>query len=127
MVMGRPLTGNPSLGVDLVELDRAKTFWRAHRSRLDSFFSGPELAYVRRARRRPHERVAVLLAAKEAAFKASGRGWMGPHGFRSILVSFPASGRSGRLVCRVDGTRARFTLTYSVRKKFVLARCAGTS
>jgi phosphopantetheine--protein transferase-like protein len=123
----------PSLGVDLVELKRAKAFYRVHRSRLNVYFSDEEIAFVKRARRRGYERLAVLLAAKEAAFKASGQPWMGPEGFRSILVEFSSEYvchcLAGRLTCRTDSPLPvrRFSLTILVRKHFVVARCAGIS
>jgi phosphopantetheine--protein transferase-like protein len=117
----------PTVGVDLVELERAKAFYRAHRSRLDAYFSETEIAFVKRARRRGHERLAVLLAAKEAAFKASGQPWMGPEGFRSILVT--PSPRTRTLACRMNSPLPvrRLSLTYFIRRHFVVARCAGTS
>ncbi len=117
----------PFVGVDLVELKRAKVFYRAHHSRLDAYFNEEEIAFVKRARRRGHERLAVLLAAKEAAFKASGQPWMGPEGFRSITVV--PSARTRMLACRTASPLPvrRFSLTYLVRKHFVVARCAGTS
>lgn len=125
MVRKRSLQ-EPSLGVDLVELSRAKAFYRAHASRLGAYFAEEELAFLRRARRRRHERLAILLAAKEAAFKATGGVWMGPHGFRSIRLR-PAS-RPHTLICRLEGSEPprHFTLTYSTYPHFVLARCAGT-
>lgn len=112
--MPSPKGPRPSLGVDLVEMKRARDFYRAHKTRLPEFFSAPELSYVR-ASRRPYERVAALLAAKEAAFKASGRAWMGISGFRSIRLSV----KRGRL-----WWRGRALGIFSNRD-FVVA-CAGT-
>ena len=50
-----------SLGVDLVELKRAKAFYLAHRDRLPAFI---------RKSRKPVEALAFYLAKKEAMFKA---------------------------------------------------------
>ena len=57
--MAQPMT----LGVDLIELKKAKTFYLAHRKRLPAF--------IRRSRR-PVEALAFYLAKKEAVLKASG-------------------------------------------------------
>ncbi len=53
---------NFSLGVDLVELKRAKAFYLAHRDRLPAFI---------RESKRPVEALAFHLAKHEAVFKAS--------------------------------------------------------
>ncbi len=127
MVRRTFLQDKPFVGVDLVEIERAKAFYRAHHSRLDAYFSGEEIAFVKRAHRRGHERLAVLVAAKEAAFKALGSPWMGPEGFRSILVT--PSARARTLECRTNSPLPgrRLTLTYFIKRHFVVVRCAGTS
>ena len=58
------MASNFSLGVDLIELRRAKAFYLAHRGRLPVFI---------RKSKRPVETLAFYLAKKEAAFKASGK------------------------------------------------------
>jgi len=59
-----------SLGVDLIELRKAKSFYTRHKKNLKLFFTRQEISAIRKSKR-PHERLAVFLAAKEAAFKAS--------------------------------------------------------
>ncbi len=87
------------LGVDLVELETAKSFYRAHGKHLQSVFSREEISYIRKDKN-PHERLAVLLAAKESVFKALSLAWMGTSGFHDIEV-FPRS--NDRLAIRLRG------------------------
>ena len=109
-----------SVGVDLVELKKARAFYTRHKSRLVSFFHPEELAYIRTQRSRTRA-VATLLAAKEAVFKASGLDWMGPSGFRDIRLS--ASGGELKLIHASLGSRLR--LECLSHKDFVVVRCAG--
>ena len=53
-----------SIGVDLIELKKAKAFYAAHRRRLPGFI---------RKSRNPVEALAFHLAKQEASFKASGK------------------------------------------------------
>ncbi len=57
------------LGVDLVEMKKTKTFYRLHRSRLNSFLSRYEMGLVRKSKK-PVRALAEILAAKEALYKA---------------------------------------------------------
>ena len=58
------MASSVSLGVDLVELKRAKAFYLAHRDRLPLFI---------RKSKRPVEALAFYLAKKEAIYKAQNR------------------------------------------------------
>ena len=60
---------------------------------------------------RPHERLAVLLAAKEAVFKTLRHPWMGIEGFRKISVKPLKKG---------------LKISFIKNKKYVVALCAGT-
>ena len=53
-----------SLGVDLIELKKAKAFYSAHQDRLPAFI---------RKSKRPVEALAFYLAKQEAVFKASSK------------------------------------------------------
>ena len=55
------MASNFSLGVDIIELKKARAFYVAHRDRLPK--------YIRESAR-PVEELAFYLAKKEAAFKA---------------------------------------------------------
>jgi phosphopantetheine--protein transferase-like protein len=113
---------SPVLGVDLVEIEKARGFYARHKNRLFAFFSPGEIRYIRRGK--TAERLAILLAAKEAAFKAApGSAWMGPEGFRGIRIS-PERGK--KLSFRVAGASARLTLEASVHSHYVTVTCAGT-
>ena len=94
-----------SLGVDLVEIKKAKKFYQTHRHHLVSFFSKTEVSSIRRSKK-PYERLALLLAAKEAVFKSLDLPWMGPGGFRKI-------------VCE----QKKLHLSYLVTKNYVVVCC----
>lgn len=116
----------PRLGVDLVEIQKAKDFYRAHRDRLKDWLAPEEISYIRESRK-PYESLAVLLAAKEAVFKALSRPWMGPFGFGDIQI---VPGKN-KVSCRFRGPfepfdgKKRFTLSFYKDKRYVVALCAG--
>ena len=60
-----------SLGVDLIEFKRVKSFYKEHRASLGLFFDRWEVAYVQNSRK-PYVALAELLGAKEAVYKALG-------------------------------------------------------
>jgi phosphopantetheine--protein transferase-like protein len=109
-----------SIGVDLVEIKKARSFYARHHRSLADFFSASEIAFLKKSPR-PHERLAVLLAAKEAVFKTLSLPWMGHSGFESIRL---VPGARGRLGCFFRGRR--FELTYGVNKNYAVAQCVGT-
>ena len=75
-----------SNGVDLIELQKAKKFYRAHKDGLDSFFNDKEILYIRKSKR-PHEALAALLATKEAVFKALPALGAGIAAFQNIEIN----------------------------------------
>ena len=95
-----PSFANDSLGVDIIELKKAKDFYHRHKKRLGSFFRPAEVRYIQSKGPNPHVRLAEVLAAKEAFFKSRGEYWMGLSGFKGIR--FEASRfswiRTGRYV-----------------------------
>lgn len=93
------------LGIDLVEIKKAKEFYREHKTRLGSFFSDEEMAYIRESKK-PHVNLAVLLAAKEAIFKSKG-------GAESGLASF----------LDIDVIPAKDILSVMIEKDYVIVRC----
>jgi phosphopantetheine--protein transferase-like protein len=111
------------LGVDLIELKKAKSFYRACKKRLSSFFSDTEIGYIRRSKK-PHESFAILLAAKEAAFKALSQPGVGIAAFRNIEI-LPRL--KGKLTLRFKQTRRRKSIKFSVLKnrRVVIVQCAG--
>lgn len=106
-----------SLGVDLVEFEKARAFYGEHRGRLAAILSPRERAYVTRGSR-PERALAELLAAKEAAFKALGLPWMGLAGFRRISLR---SRTPRRAMFRAGSRDVR--VTFLSRRRFVVA-CA---
>ena len=74
------------LGIDLVELKKARRFYLSSRRDLENYFTPGEVRFMRK-HHRPHEALAEILAGKEALFKAlpaSGR--MGFEGLRTIRI-----------------------------------------
>ena len=80
------------LGIDIVEVKKAKSFYAAHGHNLASLFFPDEVRRIRRSKA-PHETLALFFAAKEAVFKAMGREWMGREGFKKIHI-FPGKSRT---------------------------------
>ncbi|MGH7198278.1 MAG: 4'-phosphopantetheinyl transferase superfamily protein [Candidatus Omnitrophota bacterium] len=98
------------LGVDLVEIRKAKSLYQNCKRDLGSLVSREEAASIRRSRK-PHERLAAILAAKEAVFKAQLRPDAGFLRFRDI-----------RLKRRPHDWKLSFRKT----KEYVIAQCVGT-
>lgn len=112
-----------------MELETAKSFYRAHGKRLHVIFSREEISTIRKDKK-PHERLAVLLAAKESVFKALSLAWMGTSGFQDIQIS---PGSDERLTVRLKGSFRRVkknpeNLEISLLKKhrrYVVVGCRG--
>ena len=51
------------IGVDLVELQKAKAFYETHKGHLRAFFTAGEIRKIRQSQK-PHEKLALYLAAK---------------------------------------------------------------
>ena len=111
------------LGIDLIELNKAKKIYRSHKQRLDSLFSDKELSYIQKSRK-PHEAFGVLLAAKEAAFKALSPPGTGIASFKNIEI-YPEC--KDRIQCRVAGDDHEAKLKFSVFKnqQVVMVQCVG--
>ena len=93
--------------MDLVELEKAKRFYQSHKKRLHTVLNGEEVSYVRKSKR-PYEKLAILLAAKEAVFKALSLPWMGIAGFQDIQI-FPRG--SHRLAFQLKGDFVRLKIS----------------
>ena len=102
-------------GVDLIEMKKADSLYRAAAGRLSSLFSREEVRYIRNGRH-PQERLARLLTAKEAVFKATPSQTTGVIPFRSIRVL-----QAGRIRRRLDDPRTKLV----VRREgaYVIAHC----
>ena len=111
------------LGIDLVELKKAKSFYNTHKHRLNSFFSSKEISYIQKALW-PHEALGILLAAKEAVFKALPRTGAGIAAFRNIEIQPERGGRFS--FCSVKtGKRSKLEFTVLKNKRYVIVQCAG--
>ena len=112
------------MGIDLIEIKKAKRLYRAHKKRLGSFFSLKEITYIEKSAK-PHENLAVLLASKEAVFKAMSRFGTGLAVFRNIeMVPGKKEGFSLRL--RKTFKNAHFNFSILKNRKYVVVQCAGT-
>ena len=112
-----------SNGVDLIEIKKAKRLYKAHKNRLDSFFSLREIAYIKTSER-PHENLAILLASKEAVFKAIPRLGTGLTAFRELEMIPKKKNRF--YVCFKETLKhANFKFFVLRNKKYVIVQCAG--
>lgn len=103
---------SPSIGVDLLEFKRVKSFYEAHRESLDSVLDAAEVDYVRQGGAKPAERLARVLAAKEAVYKALGGAAGGIAGFLDVRV---VSRKNGKISFK--GLKIQF----HKNKKFLVA------
>ncbi|PIU40431.1 MAG: hypothetical protein COT00_01705 [Candidatus Omnitrophica bacterium CG07_land_8_20_14_0_80_50_8] len=103
-----------AFGVDLIEIKKARRFYRSHKDRLNSFFSPREITFIHK-NKNPHENLAVLLASKEALFKAAPC-------FGTGLAAF----REHKLMLQKK-TPAQSAFKFSVlkNKKYVVVQCVG--
>ena len=111
------------LGIDLIELKKAKIFYQTHKKRLNSFLSNKEIRYINKSSR-PHEALGVLLAAKEAVFKALSPSGTGIAAFRNIEIS---PGQKDKFYFRFTTAEKETSLKLSVlkNKKVVMVQCVG--
>ena len=107
-----------SLGVDLVEVKKAKSFYESHKGNLDFFFTKREILKITESRK-PYEKLALYLAAKEAVFKALKNSQVGMLSFRNIGITEKKQGGLS--------FKKNFQLSFSKWKKYVVVKCAGTS
>ncbi len=87
------------LGVDILEREKARSFYRLHKERLSQILLPSELAHLNKVKNKT-DKLAEMLAAKEAVFKALGGSWMGMSGFKKIRLSVDKTSgalRSGHL------------------------------
>ena len=112
-----------SNGVDLIEIKKAKRFYKAHKNRLDSFFSLREIAYIKTGER-PHENLAVLLASKEAVFKVIPRLGAGLTAFREFEM-VPQKKNGFSLCFKEKLKRTDFKFSLLRNKRYVVVQCAG--
>jgi len=111
-----------SIGIDIVEWKKARSFYGRHRARLDSFLTASEKKFVENGPK-PDKALAMIFAAKEAAFKTLGMSWMGPEGFRRIKVR-PVS--SKRFSFLTPGGR-KLRITFKMNRRYVVACCVPPS
>ena len=90
------------VGVDLVEVGRVARLVRRYSTAADRLFTDRERAYCQ-GRRRSDEHMAARFAAKEAVFKAFGRGTREGMRWRDVEV---VNERSGRPTVRLAGDAA---------------------
>ena len=117
---------NALIGTDLIEFKKAAFFYHAHRDRLDIFLIKKEADFIRQSPK-PHESLAMILAAKEAVFKAFCFPWMGLTGFKNIEIipqpdrefSFRLRGPFGKFYSR----KFFSGISWVKHKNYVVATC----
>ena len=114
--MRRRTSSLQCLGVDLVEYKKARAFYARHRRRLGTYFKKAEVSFIEESLK-PHEALALVLAAKEAVFKSLDRMWMGPEGFRRIAV---VSRKNKKL-----SFLSKPALSFRKTRNYVVAECRG--
>jgi len=97
------------LGVDLIEMQKSRSLYRNCKHDLESLVSREEALSIRKSRK-PHEKLAAILAAKEAVFTAQNGSATGLLRFRDIQLK-----------------RRPNDLKLSLRKTkdYVIAQCVG--
>lgn len=114
------------LGVDLIELKKARSFYREHKDRLGSFFSPKEVVFIRKSRR-PYEGLAVVWAAKEAVFKTIAKPGLGFWTLKSIRVK-PDARQPGVFMAECPekiGVAKGLRIHLMRTRDYVVAKCAG--
>lgn len=104
-----------TLGIDIVELKTAQSFYDRHRGRLTEFFTEREMHFIEGGPR-PAVRFAMLWAAKEAAMKSLGFPALGPADLAEIEIE--AEGRQKAVV-----SKAGLGISFIHKKEFVVASC----
>lgn len=108
------------MGVDLIELRKARSFYNEHKERLGHFFSPVELAYIRK-RRPAYEGLASVWAAKEAAFKTIAGPGAGLWELRDVRVRPDAKRRD---LFRA-GRSHKIAIKLVRNRRYVVAECVG--
>ncbi len=73
----------------MIETKKAKALFKNYRDSLSDFLTPNEISHLEKSPK-PETLFAVMLAAKEAVFKARRRSWMGLSGFQEIETYFPS-------------------------------------
>lgn len=114
-----------SIGVDIIDLDRARKLYEIYRPRLKRFLTRSELTYIG-SKKEKVVAFSELLSMKEAVFKALEVPWFGLEGWRKIsLRCHPKRGMD--VLFRGDlrsfnSKQHRMWLNLISTKDFVLAR-----
>ena len=101
----------PSMGLDLVEIDRVADLAKRNPRFLTRVFSAEELRYCKGKRMR-WQHLAVRFAAKEAVWKALGEPGLA---LKDISVTRDAMGKPGVLIKGRRAPHVQISLTHSAR------------
>lgn len=115
------------LGVDIVELKKARKFYDRHKERLATYFSGQEIAYVNKGQKK-YQRLALVMAAKEAVFKALNAPALTPMEVFNNIEIIPLKNKTFtfRLATpwrRIIKNNSGVKLKFYKKKHFVIAIC----
>ncbi len=112
------------IGIDIVEVSRAKGLYEAYGQKLCRFLSPQEMVFIHSSQN-SSKALAILMAIKEAVFKALEISWFGLTGWKKIQVH--SQGKAFKV--RLSGNLKEYVLKEDMMwinvastKKFVLAR-----
>jgi len=111
MPAGEPPVRVPSVGIDLIEIERVERALERRPGLAERLFSESELAYAR-ARARPGRHLAARFAAKEAVIKALAGG-ASPGEIEIEAGEPPRAVLRGRAAERAAGRQIAISLTHS--------------
>lgn len=106
------------LGVDLIEIKKAKEFYETHGGRLADLLTENELRFLKKSKKR-YDHFAMLLSGKEAVYKALG----GPKSRVASFEKIPLSVDSKRQLFFKPKSRKKIKLEFIKTKNFIIASC----
>lgn len=106
------------LGIDLIEIKRAKAFYNKHKNRLTSVLNMDEARFIKKGPK-PYENCAMILAGKEAAYKALG-------GLKSNLANFQdvnLTVRQNKFLVKTK-SKKKLEIDFIKTNHFIIASCS---
>lgn len=114
-----------SIGIDVVEISRARAIYRTHRDRLRRILTAREFSYLSSSRDKS-KTFAEILAVKEAVFKALEVPWFGLEGWKKIGLRVRQAHQFsiyfGGDLKKYNAQNDKSWISVASTRKFVLAR-----
>ena len=111
-----------------MEFEKARKFYVRHKNRLATYFKKTETEYINKGQKN-HERLALVMAAKEAVFKALDAPAVTPMEVFNNIEIIPLKNkqfkfRLARVWQRAIKNSSGVTLKFYQKKNFVVAMCS---